>query len=40
MGPSAWHVDLAELETRIAALPEYLEVTASVHVGTYLVREQ
>lgn len=39
MGPSAWHVDAAKLETRIAELPEPVGVTASVHVGTYRIRE-
>jgi 23S rRNA (guanine745-N1)-methyltransferase len=39
MGPSAWHVDARKLETRIGGLPECVEVTASVHVGTYRVRE-
>jgi 23S rRNA (guanine745-N1)-methyltransferase len=40
MGPSAWHVDAGKLETRIGELPECVEVTASVHVGTYRVRGQ
>jgi len=40
MGPSAWHVDTGKLETRIGGLPDCVEVTASVHVGTYWVRGQ
>lgn len=37
MGPSAWHVDAGNLETRIGGLPDCVEVTASVQVGTYRV---
>jgi 23S rRNA (guanine745-N1)-methyltransferase len=40
MGPSAWHLDTGKLEIRIGALPACVEVTASVHVGTYRVRGQ
>ena len=35
MGPSAHHVDRSELEARITALPEPLDVTASVTIGVY-----
>ena len=38
MGPSAWHVDPAGLATAIAALPEIVPVTASVHVSSFRVR--
>ncbi len=35
MGPSAWHTDPAELDARLAALPDPVEVTASVTVASY-----
>jgi 23S rRNA (guanine745-N1)-methyltransferase len=35
MGPSAWHVDAADLAARVAALPVPLKVTASVRIGGY-----
>jgi 23S rRNA (guanine745-N1)-methyltransferase len=35
MGPSARHVDRAELERRIAALPEPVAVTVSVTISVY-----
>ncbi|MFD0260807.1 putative RNA methyltransferase [Kitasatospora indigofera] len=35
MGPSAWHTDPAQLEARLAALPDPVEVTASVTVAAY-----
>lgn len=35
MGPSAHHLDPAELAERVAALPEPVKVTASVTVSTY-----
>ena len=35
MGPSAWHTDPAELDARLAALPDPVEVTASVTVAAY-----
>jgi 23S rRNA (guanine745-N1)-methyltransferase len=35
MGPSAHHVDEGELDARIAALPDPLEVTASVTISVY-----
>jgi 23S rRNA (guanine745-N1)-methyltransferase len=36
MGPSAWHVDAAELRERVSALPSPVAVTASVSVSTYV----
>ncbi|HZN17799.1 MAG TPA: 23S rRNA methyltransferase [Micromonosporaceae bacterium] len=38
MGPSAWHLDPAELSRRVAALAEPFEVTASVRVTAYRPR--
>jgi 23S rRNA (guanine745-N1)-methyltransferase len=38
MGPSARHVQEAQLEARVGALPEPLAVTASVAVATYRCR--
>ncbi len=38
MGPSARHIQEAQLEARLRALPEPLEVTASVSVATYRPR--
>jgi 23S rRNA (guanine745-N1)-methyltransferase len=38
MGPSAWHVDPEKLSAAIAALPEVVPVTASVHVSSFRVR--
>lgn len=38
MGPSAWHVDAAELAARVATLPVPLGVTASVRLGAYQVK--
>ncbi|GGV06810.1 rRNA (guanine-N1)-methyltransferase [Kitasatospora herbaricolor] len=35
MGPSAWHTDRAQLDARLAALPDPVEVTASVTVAAY-----
>ncbi|MFB8243047.1 putative RNA methyltransferase [Kitasatospora purpeofusca] len=35
MGPSAWHTDPARLAERLAALPDPVEVTASVTVAAY-----
>ncbi|MFC9327867.1 putative RNA methyltransferase [Kitasatospora sp. NPDC057015] len=35
MGPSAWHTDPAELAARLAALPDPVDVTASVTVAAY-----
>ncbi|MFJ3788151.1 putative RNA methyltransferase [Kitasatospora sp. NPDC090091] len=35
MGPSAWHTDPAQLAARLAALPDPVEVTASVTVAAY-----
>ncbi|MFD8707410.1 putative RNA methyltransferase [Kitasatospora sp. NPDC059648] len=35
MGPSAWHTDADRLEAALAALPEPVEVTASVTVAAY-----
>ncbi len=35
MGPSAWHTDPAELDARLGALPDPVEVTASVTVAAY-----
>ncbi|MFJ4673375.1 putative RNA methyltransferase [Kitasatospora purpeofusca] len=35
MGPSAWHTDSARLAERLAALPDPVEVTASVTVAAY-----
>jgi 23S rRNA (guanine745-N1)-methyltransferase len=35
MGPSAWHMDAAELADRVAALPVRVGVTASVRLGVY-----
>lgn len=35
MGPSAWHVDDAVLDGRVAALPSDVEVTAAVRVAHY-----
>ncbi|MDY0816350.1 putative RNA methyltransferase [Kitasatospora purpeofusca] len=35
MGPSAWHTDPARLGERLAALPDPVEVTASVTVAAY-----
>jgi 23S rRNA (guanine745-N1)-methyltransferase len=35
MGPSARHLDPAELSARIAALPDRVEVTASIRVGVW-----
>jgi 23S rRNA (guanine745-N1)-methyltransferase len=37
MGPSAWHVDAADLATRVAMLPVPLTVTASVRLSGYSV---
>ncbi|GAA2827115.1 methyltransferase domain-containing protein [Kitasatospora sp. CM 4170] len=36
MGPSAWHTDPERLAARLAALPDPVEVTASVTVAAYL----
>ncbi len=38
MGPSAWHIKPEEFDARIGALPEVVQVTASVDVTTYGVR--
>jgi 23S rRNA (guanine745-N1)-methyltransferase len=38
MGPSARHVEVGELERRIAALPEPVAVTASVTISLYSPR--
>ncbi|HKW98867.1 MAG TPA: methyltransferase domain-containing protein [Bryobacteraceae bacterium] len=38
MGPSAWHVDSAELTQRIAVLPDAVTVTASVRIASYRPR--
>ncbi|HET8682250.1 MAG TPA: 23S rRNA methyltransferase [Micromonosporaceae bacterium] len=38
MGPSAWHLDPAELARRVAALAEPVKVTASVRVTAYRPR--
>ncbi|WP_405004570.1 methyltransferase domain-containing protein [Kitasatospora purpeofusca] len=35
MGPNAWHTDPARLAERLAALPDPVEVTASVTVAAY-----
>ncbi|WP_406092890.1 putative RNA methyltransferase [Kitasatospora purpeofusca] len=35
MGPSAWHTDPARLTERLAALPDPVDVTASVTVAAY-----
>ncbi|MFE7194848.1 putative RNA methyltransferase [Kitasatospora sp. NPDC057541] len=35
MGPSAWHTDADRLAERLAALPDPVEVTASVTVAAY-----
>ncbi|OKI14303.1 putative RNA methyltransferase [Streptomyces sp. CB03911] len=35
MGPSAWHTDREQLDARLAALPDPVEVTASVTVAAY-----
>ncbi|WP_395296184.1 putative RNA methyltransferase [Kitasatospora hibisci] len=35
MGPSAWHTDPEQLAARLAALPDPVEVTASVTVAAY-----
>jgi 23S rRNA (guanine745-N1)-methyltransferase len=35
MGPSAWHADPAELEARIAALPDPVPVTVSVTMSAF-----
>ncbi|MFJ9952809.1 putative RNA methyltransferase [Kitasatospora sp. NPDC091207] len=35
MGPSAWHTDQERLAARLAALPDPVEVTASVTVAAY-----
>ncbi|MGV9264480.1 putative RNA methyltransferase [Kitasatospora sp. NPDC003701] len=35
MGPSAWHTDRERLADRLAALPDPVEVTASVTVAAY-----
>lgn len=35
MGPSAWHIDEAELRRQVAALPTPLDVTASAVVSVY-----
>ncbi|WP_328956789.1 putative RNA methyltransferase [Kitasatospora purpeofusca] len=35
MGPSAWHTDPARLAERLTALPDPVEVTASVTVAAY-----
>jgi 23S rRNA (guanine745-N1)-methyltransferase len=38
MGPSSRHVTAAQVSERLSALPEPLDVTASVRVGVYRVR--
>lgn len=38
MGPSAWHSDPVRLTERLAALPEPVEVTASVRLGVWRPR--
>lgn len=38
MGPSAWHVDAAELAQRIDTLPDSVTVTASVRIASYRPR--
>jgi 23S rRNA (guanine745-N1)-methyltransferase len=38
MGPSAWHVAPDELPGAVAALPDPVQVTASVRVATYRLR--
>ncbi|WDZ86774.1 putative RNA methyltransferase [Micromonospora cathayae] len=38
MGPSAWHTDPARLAARIAALPEPVDATVAVRLGTWRPR--
>ena len=35
MGPSAWHIDSKKLGDAIKSLPETMQVTASVQIGSY-----
>jgi 23S rRNA (guanine745-N1)-methyltransferase len=35
MGPSAWHIDAAALDVRVAALPAEVDVTTAVRIAHY-----